>query len=117
MFFETGFLCVTMVLLDRLCRPGWPQIKNPPVSASKCWDERHEPPLPSSLVLSLITLGSKCFVCLSVYLSNERGGRVSLYSPGWPETPCVDQADFQFRDQPASAPFMLGLKAWAPMPG
>jgi hypothetical protein len=43
--------------------------------------------------------------------------RVSLYSPGCPETHCVDQAVLELRNLPASASRVLGLKACAFMPG
>jgi hypothetical protein len=43
--------------------------------------------------------------------------RVSLYSPGCPETHFVDQAGLQLRNPPASAFRVLGLKACATMPG
>jgi len=35
LFFETGFLCVTLAVLERsLCRPGWPRTpRDPPASA------------------------------------------------------------------------------------
>ena len=39
--------------------------------------------------------------------------RVSLCSPGCPGTCFVDQADLEFRDQPASVSQVLGLKACA----
>jgi hypothetical protein len=43
--------------------------------------------------------------------------RVSLYSPGCPGTHFVDQAGLEFRNLPASASQVLGLKAYATMPG
>jgi hypothetical protein len=48
------------------------------------------------------------FVCLFVFPD-----RVSLYSPGCPETHFVDQAGFKLRNPPASASRVLGLKACA----
>ena len=39
--------------------------------------------------------------------------RVSLYSPGCPETYSVDQAGLELRNRPASASQVLGLKACA----
>jgi hypothetical protein len=39
--------------------------------------------------------------------------RVSLYSPGCPGTHFVDQAGLKFRNPPASASQVLGLKACA----
>jgi hypothetical protein len=39
--------------------------------------------------------------------------RVSLYSPGCPETHFVDQAGLELRNPPASASQVLGLKACA----
>jgi hypothetical protein len=38
--------------------------------------------------------------------------RVSLYSPGWPETHSADQAGLKLRNLPASAFQVLGLKAF-----
>ena len=42
--------------------------------------------------------------------------RVSLYSPGCPETYSVDQAGLELRNLPASASQVLGIKACATMP-
>jgi hypothetical protein len=41
------------------------------------------------------------------------GDRVSLYSPGFPGTHSVDQADLELRNPPASASQVLALKAYA----
>jgi hypothetical protein len=43
--------------------------------------------------------------------------RVSLYSPGCPGTHFVDQAGLEFRNPPASASWVLGLKACVTTPG
>jgi hypothetical protein len=43
--------------------------------------------------------------------------RVSLCSPGCPETHSVDQAGLELRNPPASASQVLGLKACATTPG
>jgi hypothetical protein len=43
--------------------------------------------------------------------------RVSLYSPGCPGTHFVDQAGLKLRNLPASASWVLGLKACTTMPG
>jgi hypothetical protein len=43
--------------------------------------------------------------------------RVSLCSPGYPVTHFVDQAGLEFRNPPASASQVLGLKAYATTPG
>jgi hypothetical protein len=43
--------------------------------------------------------------------------RVSLYSLGCPGTHSVDQADLEFRNSPASASQVLGLKACVTAPG
>jgi hypothetical protein len=50
------------------------------------------------------------FVCLFVCFFQDR---VSLYSPGCPGTHSVDQAGLEFRNLPASASQVLGLKACA----
>jgi hypothetical protein len=42
--------------------------------------------------------------------------RVSLYSPGCPGTHFVDQAGLKLRNPPASASWVLGLKACATTP-
>jgi hypothetical protein len=42
--------------------------------------------------------------------------RVSLYSPGCPGTHFVDQAGLEFRNPPASASQVLGLKVCATTP-
>jgi hypothetical protein len=44
-------------------------------------------------------------------------GRVSLCSPGCPGTHFVDQAGLELRNPPASASWVLGLKACATTPG
>jgi hypothetical protein len=48
------------------------------------------------------------FVCFLFFWD-----RVSLYSPGCPGTHFVDQAGLEFRNPPASASRVLGLKACA----
>jgi hypothetical protein len=58
------------------------------------------------------TLVDFLFVCLFVFRD-----RVSLYSPGCPETHSVDQVGLELRNPPASASRVLGLKACATMPG
>ena len=40
-----------------------------------------------------------------------------LYSPGHPGTHSVDKAGLEFRNPPASASLVLGLKAAPPLPG
>jgi hypothetical protein len=50
------------------------------------------------------------FVCLFVFLD-----RVSLRSPGHPETHSVDQGGLEFRDSSASAFQVLGLKLYVIM--
>jgi hypothetical protein len=50
-----------------------------------------------------------CFVLFCfVFVLRDR---VSLYSPGCPETHSVDQAGLELRNPPASASRVLGLKA------
>ena len=51
------------------------------------------------------------FVCLLGWLVFQ--DRVSLYSPGCPETHSVDQAGLELRNLPASASQELGLKVCA----
>ena len=48
------------------------------------------------------------FVCLFVFVFHNR---VSLRSPGCPQTHSVDQAGLKLRNRPASASQVLGLKA------
>jgi hypothetical protein len=64
----------------------------------------------SSVTLFLL-LGKKLvlflFVCLFVCFQD----RVSLCSPGCPGTHSVDQAGLELRNPPASASWVLGLKA------
>jgi hypothetical protein len=58
--------------------------------------------------------------CLIVWLVGFGFGfqdRVSIYSPGCPETHFVDQAGLELRNPPASASRMLGLKTCTTMPG
>jgi hypothetical protein len=50
-----------------------------------------------------------CFLFFCFFSS----GRVSLYSPGCPETHSVDQAGLKLRNPPASASQVLGLKECA----
>jgi hypothetical protein len=51
------------------------------------------------------------------FLGEGGWDRVSLFSPGCPGTHFVDQAGLELRNPPASASRVLGLKAWATMPG
>jgi hypothetical protein len=56
-----------------------------------------------------------CFVfCFLGFLVFQ--DRVSLYSPGYPETHFVDQAGLKLRNPPAFASRVLGLKACTNMP-
>jgi hypothetical protein len=55
------------------------------------------------------------FKDLFIYLAFR--DRVSLYSPGCPGTPFVDQACLELRNLPASASRVLGLKACTTTPG
>jgi hypothetical protein len=61
------------------------------------------------------------FVCLVLVLvvrpPPPPPDRVSLYSPGFPGTHFVDQADLELRNPPASASGVLGLKACGTTPG
>jgi hypothetical protein len=57
------------------------------------------------------------FVCLGVFFVVVFWDRVSLCSPGCPGAHSVDQAGFKLRDPPASATWVLGLKACAFTPG
>jgi hypothetical protein len=54
---------------------------------------------------------------LSFYLFLVFRDRVSLCSPGCPETHSVDQAGLELRNSPASASQVLVLKVCATMPG
>ena len=54
------------------------------------------------------------FVCLFVCLF---GSRVSLYIPGCPGPPFVDQAGLELRNLPASAFQVMGLNVCATMRG
>jgi hypothetical protein len=55
------------------------------------------------------------FVCLFfVFVFQDR---VSLYRPGCPEAHFVDQAGLELRYPPASACWVLGLKACTTTPG
>jgi hypothetical protein len=58
------------------------------------------------------TIQSFCFVLFFVFQY-----RVSLYSPGCPETHFVNQAGLELKNPPASAYRVLGLKVCATMPG
>jgi hypothetical protein len=53
---------------------------------------------------------SECLFVVVVVVLVYRD-RVSLYSPGCPETHSVDQAGLELRNSPASASQVLGLKA------
>jgi hypothetical protein len=66
--------------------------------------------------MDLYSLGFFLFVCLFVLFCFFQD-RVSLYSPGCPGTHFVDQAGLELRNPPASASWVLGLKACAIMPG
>jgi hypothetical protein len=55
-------------------------------------------------------------VCLFVCFLGFRD-RVSLYSPGCPETHFEDQVGLELRNPPASASKVLGLKACPTTPG
>jgi hypothetical protein len=65
----------------------------------------HQPP--SSLLLL-----ESFFVVVLVFRD-----RVSLYSPGYPGVHFVDQAGLELRNPPASASWVLGIKACATTPG
>jgi hypothetical protein len=56
--------------------------------------------------------GSPYFTCFVLFCFVFRD-RVSLYSPGCPETHFVDQAGPELRNVPVSASQVLGLKACA----
>jgi hypothetical protein len=59
----------------------------------------------------ILIIGRMCvcvWVCLFVFRD-----RVSLYTPGCPGTHFVDQLGLEFRNLPASASQVLGLKACA----
>jgi hypothetical protein len=56
------------------------------------------------------------FVCSFALFCFVFRERVSLYSPGCPGTHFVDQAGLEFRNSPASASRVLGLKACTTTP-
>ena len=56
------------------------------------------------------------FVCLFVFVFVFQA-RVSLYSPGCPGLPFVDQAGLELRNLPASAFQVMGLNVCTTMPG
>jgi hypothetical protein len=61
---------------------------------------------------------TECFVfCFFFLIFLVFRDRVSLFSPGCPETHFVDQAGLELRNPPASASRVLGLKACATRPG
>lgn len=53
-------------------------------------------------------LGTYSFILLNGFGFQDKG---SLYSRGYPETDYVDQSSLELRDLPASATWVLGLKA------
>jgi hypothetical protein len=59
-----------------------------------------------------------CFVlfCFALFLFFVSWDKVSLYSPGCPGAHFVDQASLELRNSPASASWVLGLKACATTP-
>jgi hypothetical protein len=67
-----------------------------------------------SFFFVFVLFGFFLFVCLFVCLFWDR---VSLCSPGCPGTHFVDQAGLEFRNPPASASRVLGLKVCVTMPG
>jgi hypothetical protein len=60
-------------------------------------------------ITEFLVLFFVCLFCFVLFFQD----RVSLCSPGCPGTHSVDQAGLEFRDLPASASQVLGLKACA----
>ena len=100
-------------------------------SWSLCSHRRHAPPVwvePSSILSEhsttwtifldllllflffLIIIGVCCCCCCCLFVFWDL---VSLCSPGCPGTDSVDQADLELRNLPATASWVLGLKACA----
>jgi hypothetical protein len=77
---------------------------------------------PSHANMSDIYIYISIYLCLSIpiflflFVCFVFQDRVSLYSPGCPETHFVDQAGLELRNPPASASQVLGLKACASTP-
>jgi hypothetical protein len=74
-----------------------------------------------SLMLALLSLEYYCCEQTpwprQLFFLFFRWDRVSLCSPGCPGTHSVDQAGLKLRNPPASASWVLGLKACATTPG
>jgi hypothetical protein len=85
-----------------------------------CW-ELNSSPLDEQSVLfvRLFFVGFVfcCFVVFCLFVCFVFRDRVSLYSPGCSGTHFVDQAGLELRNPPASASWVLGLKACATTPG
>jgi hypothetical protein len=89
-----------------------------------CWDLNSGPleeqsgvlthwaisPAPLPIFISKIEAANSFFILFLAFQD-----RVSLYSPGCPGTHSVNQAALKLRNLPASQ--VLGLKAYAPLPG
>jgi hypothetical protein len=66
-------------------------------------------------VVSVVLVSKGLLVfCFVLFVFRDR---VSLCSPGCPGTHFVDQAGLKLRNPPASASGVLGLKAFATIPG
>jgi hypothetical protein len=93
------------------------ELNNHPISASqvlRLWAWNCEiPQLASTLILSFIHSLIHSFFLSFFFLRD----RISLCSPGCPETHSVDQAGLELRNLPASASWVLGLKACTTTPG
>ena len=71
--------------------------------------------IPQLRILCLCILFFFCCWFLFCFFSFK--DMISLYRPGCPGTHSVDQAGLEFRNLPASASRVLGLKGWATLPG
>jgi hypothetical protein len=86
LFFETGFLCVALAILDSLCRPGWPQTQK---SACLCLPSqvlglKAGATMPSWKIFFLkkdlfIYLFIICKYTVTVFRHSRRGHQISLW--------------------------------------
>jgi hypothetical protein len=102
LLFKTGIRCPCCPGTHSVDQAGLKSHRDTEIHLSlppKCCDERRAPSCPA-------------FFFFLVFRD-----KVSLCSPGCPETHFVDQAGLELRNPPASASRVLGLKVWATTPG